>query len=131
MSRASVLARARAFAQGGFIDTCRITRRTNGTVDENTGRIAQPVQVLYEGVCRVQNQRAQSRAEEVGEDRPLLLPLEIQLPMAVTGLRVGDDVAITASVNDADLVGRTFQIRDPAHKSEASARRIRVEEVTS
>jgi hypothetical protein len=131
MTRASVLARARSFAQGGFIDTCTITRLANGAVDENTGRIAQSVQTIYEGVCRVQNQRAQSRAEEVGEDRPLLLPMEIQLPMTVTALRVGDKVTITASVNDADLVGRVFQVRDLAHKSEASARRIRVEEVTT
>lgn len=131
MSRASVLARGRSAALAGMVDTCTITRVTNGAVDENTGRIAQPSQTIYTGACRVQNQRAQSRAEEVGEDRPLLLPMEIQLPMTVTGLQVGDRVTITASVNDADLVGRMFMVRDLAHKTEATARRVRAEEVTT
>lgn len=131
MSRSSVLARGRAAALAGMVDTCRIVRVTNGAVDENTGRIAQAEQVIYEGVCRMQNQRAQSRAEEVGEDRPLLLPLEVQLPMTVTYLRVGDRITITASLNDDDLTGRTFQLRDLAHKTEATARRVRVEEVTT
>lgn len=129
MSRETVLERARAAALAGMVDTCRITRRANGAVDENTGRIAQSVQDLYAGVCRVQNQRAQSRAEEVGQDRALLLPMEIQLPVTVIRLQVGDDIEITASVNDPDLVGRVFQIRDLAHKSHASARRVRAEEV--
>jgi len=129
MSRDTVLARGRAFALAGMVDACTITRSANGAVDENTGRIARTEQTIYTGVCRVQNQRAQSRAEEVGEDRALLLPMEIQLPMSVTGLCVGDQVTITASTNDADLVGRTFQVRDLAHKTEATARRIRVEEV--
>lgn len=130
MSRASVLARGRAAALAGMVDTCRITRSTNGAVDENTGRIARTEQTIYSGICRVQNQRAQSRAEEVGEDRALLLPMEIQLPATVTGLCVGDEVEILTSVNDADLVGRVFAIRDLAHKSEATARRVRAEEVT-
>lgn len=129
MSRASVLARGRAAALAGMVDTCRITRSTNGAVDENTGRIARTVQTVYSGVCRVQNQRAQSRAEEVGEDRALLLPMEIQLPNTATGLCVGDEVEILTSANDADLVGRVFAIRDLAHKSEATARRVRAEEV--
>lgn len=130
MTRASVLARGRAAALAGMVDTCTIVRVANGAVDENTGRIAQTEQTIYSGVCRVQNQRAQSRAEEVGEDRALLLPMEIQLPATVTGLCVGDRITITASINDADLVGRVFMVRDLAHKSEATARRVRVEEVT-
>lgn len=129
MSRASVLARGRTAALAGMVDTCTIARSENGTVDENTGRIARAEVTIYNGACRVQNQRAQSRAEEVGEDRALLLPMEIQLPTSATGLCVGDRITITASVNDPDLVGRVFAIRDLAHKSEATARRVRAEEV--
>lgn len=129
MSRESVLARGRAAALAGMIDTCTIIRQANGAVDENTGRIQRSEQPVYEGVCRVQNQRAMSRTEDVGEDRALLLPLEIQLPVTATGLCVGDVITITASVNDPDLVGRVLAIRDLAHKSEATARRVRAEEV--
>lgn len=129
MSRESVLARGRAAALAGMIDTCTIIRQTNGAMDENTGRIQRSEQPIYEGVCRVQNQRAMSRTEDVGEDRALLLPLEIQLPVTATGLCVGDIITITASVNDPDLVGRVLAIRDLAHKSEATARRVRAEEV--
>lgn len=130
MSRETLLARGRAAALRGMADSCTIVRLANGEVDENTGRIARSEQTVYSGACRVQNQRALSRTEEVGEDRALLLPMEIQLPSTVTGLAVGDRITITASVNDADLVGRVFAIRDLAHKSEATARRVRAEEVT-
>lgn len=129
MSRETLLARGRAAALRGMVDTCTITRVANGAVDENTGRIARTEQAIYAGPCRVQNQRAQSRTEDVGEDRALLLPMEIQLPTSVTGLVVGDRITITASAHDADLVGRTFAVRDLAHKSEATARRVRAEEV--
>ena len=131
MSRASVLARGRAAAEAGMVDSCTITREYAGAVDENTGRIAVTAQAIYSGACRVQNQRTQSRAEDAGEDYKLLLPLEVQLPTSVTGVLVGDLVTITAAVNDADLVDRVLRVRDLAHKSEATARRLRCEEVTS
>lgn len=131
MSRESLLVRARAAAVRGMTDTCTITREADGAVDENTGRVAVTTQAIYTGVCRVQSQRAQSRAEDVGEDYKLLLPLEVQLPITVTGMLVGDIITITASVNDADLVGRKLRVRDPMHKTDASARRPRVEEVVS
>lgn len=131
MSRESLLVRARAAAVRGMTDTCTITRPADGAVDENTGRVAVTTQTIYTGACRVQSMRAQSRAEEVGEDYKLLLPLEVQLPITVTGLLVGDIITITASVNDADLVGRKMRVRDPMHKTDASARRPRVEEVVS
>jgi hypothetical protein len=40
-------------------------------------------------------------------------------------------VTITASVNDPDLVGRVFLIRDLFHKTEPTARRVGVIERTA
>jgi hypothetical protein len=130
MSRATVLAAGRRAAEAGMTDTCTITRRT-GTTDPVTGVPSTSDTPLYDGVCRVQAARAEAQRQDIGEDHELLLRLEIQLPVAGTeGLQVGDIVTITAAVNDADLTGRVFRIRDLAHKSEATARRVQVIEVT-
>jgi hypothetical protein len=51
--------------------------------------------------------------------------------MAVTGIASDDLVTITASLLDADLVGRTFRVRELGHKSHMTARRVQLEEVTS
>ena len=61
----------------------------------------------------------------------LLLRLEVQLPMTVTGLRVSDEITIDTSAHDPDLVDRVFLVRDLAHKSHATARRVQVTEKTS
>ena len=46
------------------------------------------------------------------------------------GLEVNDEITITASVNDADLVGRVFLVRDLMHKTHPTARRVGVVERT-
>lgn len=131
MSRASVLARAQAFAAGGFVDSCTITRVTGHTTDPDTGVQTPTEATIYTGPCRVQQQAAaNARPADVGEDYQLLLRLEVQLPATVTGVEVADTVTITAAAHDADLVDRVFRVRELAHKTHLSARRIGVEEVT-
>lgn len=132
MTRASVLARGRAFALAGFIDTCTITRVTSVVTDPDTGVQTPTTETVYEGVCRVQQRSpGGARPADAGEAYLLMLQMELQLPNSATGIVVGDVATITASVNDVDLVGREFRVRELAHKSEATARRIGVEEVTS
>ncbi len=131
MSRASVLARGRAAALAGMIDTCTITRVTSVTTDPDTGVQTPTTATVYEGVCRVQQRSAGgTRPVDAGEAYSLMLRLEVQLPNSAVGIAVSDLVTITASVNDPDLVGRAFRVHDLAHKSEATARRLGVEEVT-
>lgn len=129
MSRAALLARARAAAQAGMADTCTIRRRAGETTDENSGVVTPTWDALYAGKCRVQQAIAQAAQHDVGEDYLLQMRLEVQLPMAVTGLAVGDEVTITAS-QDPDLVGRVFLVRDLFHKTDASSRRVGVTERT-
>jgi hypothetical protein len=127
MSRASVLASGQRKAEAGMIDACRIRRRTGQGTDPVTGTLT-PTYLApdpYTGKCRVQQQTAIARPHDVGEDYVLVVRFDLQLPVVGSeGLRVGDEVTITASVNDPDLVGRVFLIQELAHKSEPTARRV-------
>jgi hypothetical protein len=132
MSRIALLARGQAAAEAGMADTCTVRRRTGEATDLDTA-VVTPTYLSpnpYAGKCRVQ-QRGGVQQRDVGEDMQVLLQLEVQLPTTLTGLQVGDEVTITASAGDTDLVGRTFLIRELAHKSEATARRVQVTERTS
>lgn len=130
MSRAIILARAQAAAERGMADTCTITRVTGRSTDTTTADVTTTTTTIYTGVCRVQQGQAQAGREDVGEDHLLLLRLEVQLPVAVTGLAVGDRITITAAAHDADLEGRVFRVHDLAHKTDPSARRVQCLEVT-
>lgn len=127
----AVLARGRMMAEALMVDECVIRRRTGETTDPESGEITPTYADVYSGRCRVQQTSAQAAQEDAGEDYQLLLRLEVHLPMSVIGLEAGDEVAITSSVHDPDLPGRTFLIRDLAHKSHATARRVGVTERTS
>jgi len=129
MSRASVLARAQAAAEAGMADACVIKRVTGTSTSTTSGVITPTYSTLYTGKCRIQQSLAQAAQHDAGEDYILLVRFELQLPVSVTGLRVSDEVTITAS-RDADLVNRVFLIRDLFHKTDASSRRVGVTERT-
>jgi hypothetical protein len=132
MSRASALARGRAAAEAGMVDACTIRRPTGVIEDDFSGTVATTYlnPDPYAGPCRVQQHQATADRHDVGEDDLLLLKVEVQLPVAVTGLKVGDEITITASVNDPDLRGRVFLIHDLAHKTDATSRRVQCTERT-
>lgn len=116
-----------------MVDTCTISRAGAETTDTQTGQISGAATVLYSGKCKVQQTAAAtSTATDVGEAYVRLLALDAHLPVVGSeGLAVGDLVTITASVGDADLVGRVFSVQGLAHKTFASARRLACVEVTS
>lgn len=130
MDRAEVLARSRTFAEEGMRDTCTVRRVTGQTTDDFSGETAKTYAVLYTGKCRFQQHQASANRREAGEDDVLLLDMEVQLPMSVVGLEPHDEVTADTSVDDADLPGRVFLIRDLAHKTDATARRVQCEERT-
>jgi hypothetical protein len=129
MTRATLLARAQAAAEAGMVDACVIRRRTGETTDEASGVVTPTWDLLYDGRCRVQQAIAQADQHDVGENYLLQMRLEVQLPLVVTGLAVGDEVTVTAS-RDPDLMGRVFLVRDLFHKTDASSRRVGVTERT-
>ena len=128
MSRESLLARGRAAAEAGMLDTCIITRPGGGAVDDNTGVISGGRQQIYSGKCRVQQSAVQStdQAQTPGQDYQLHARLELHLPITATGLKVDDLVEITAAANDPELVGQVLRVRDLSAKTEATARRLGV-----
>lgn len=130
MSVATALTRGRQLAEALMVDTCTIRHRTGETTDEN-GTIVGTYSTVYTGRCRVQQATPASAPQDTGEAHVYLLRLEVQLPMTVTGLEVGDEIEVTASVHDADLIGRTFLIRDLAHATHKTARRVQCTEQTS
>jgi hypothetical protein len=133
MSRSGVLAKGQVKAEASMVDACTIRRRLPDVTNTETGEVTKAYLSPdpYTGKCRVQSALARSQPHESGEDYVLLLRLELQLPVSVTGLRVDDEVTVTASAHDADLVGRVFLIRDLFHKTEPTARRVEITERTN
>lgn len=113
-------------------DTCSIVRNVGETTDPFSGEVTTDWDTIYSGKCRLQQANA-ARADQrdVGEAYVLLQQLEVQLPISVTGIQVGDQITVTASVNDPDNVGRVLLVRDLMLKTDATARRLQVTEETS
>lgn len=132
MDRAELLARGRVFAEEGMEDACTIRRRAGApTVDDNTGDDSSTWSDLYAGKCRIQQRTGQAQEQTPGEDYQLLLRLEVQLPLSVTGLAVGDEITITAAAYDPDLVGEVFLVRDLFAKTHPTSRRVGASRRTS
>lgn len=130
MSRTALLARAQAAALAGMVDACTIRRRGPVFTSPDTGVPSPAYSTLYTGQCRVQQTRGRAQPHNVGQDYQLLQRVEVQVPLSVTGLKVTDEVTITAS-RDPDLVGRVFLVKELAHKTDASSRRVEVTERTA
>lgn len=132
MTARSVLARGRRAAEALMTDACVIRRRTGLTVDPDTGAEIPTYTTVYSGRCRVQSRNFSTESPNAaGLQRVDLYHLEVQVPMSVTGVAVNDEVEITASVHDPDLVGRRMRVQNLFHASHKTARRLQVEEVTS
>ena len=132
MTRASVLARGRVAAEAGMIDACTIVEVTGQTTDRDTLVATDVTTPVYTGPCRVQEIFGFSRETTPSPDTDKLARYRVlQLPVETSeGVRVGQIVTITACVNDPDLVNVRMIVRDQSGKSEATARRIGVEEIT-
>lgn len=132
MSRASVLARGRAAAEAGMVDACTIVRVAGTTTDRDTGVVTETTTSVYSGACRLQEQMAFARETQPTPDNPTLMRYRVlQLPVATsTGVRKNDQVTITACPNDPDMVGKVLVVRDLSGKTEATSRRLGVEEAT-
>lgn len=126
-----VLARAQTAALALMLDTGRIRRRVSESTDPDTGIITPTYSVIYAGPCKVQQRQAIARPEVIGEAGVFVSRLELHVPVSVTGIASDDLLDLTAVAHDTDLLGRTWHIRELAHKSLLSARRYSLVEVTS
>lgn len=129
MSLQSALARGRTAAEALMVDACTIRHKTGESA--SGGVITPTYSTLYNGKCRVQVRSEAGQGQNVGEAYLVVERHEVQLPMTVTGLREGDQITITASALDPDLVGRVYVVRDVVRKSHLTSRRVTVLEITS
>lgn len=136
MSRASVLARGRAAAEAGMVDTCLIQRET-GSTTSTTGVKTPTYTQIYPtsgpaGPCRIQELAGFSRETNPSPDQQQLARSRtLQLPVTTSeDVRVGDVVTIVSCVNDPDMVGAVMVVREQSGKSEATARRLGVDQIT-
>jgi hypothetical protein len=127
----AAVAAGRHAAESLMTDSCTITAVTATVTDDLSGQVVQQTRIRYLGRCRVQAPDVQGLRLDVGEVSRVVLRLQLQVPVAGTELVArGDQVLITVSPGDSALVGRTFVVRDLAHKSHATSRRLSIEEVT-
>lgn len=125
MSAESALLAGRAAAESLMVDACTINRATGGSATNLvTGVVTDTKTTVYAGKCRVQSRALTAQSPDAGEASLALAQFEVQVPMSVVGVRTGDFVTITASALDPDLVGRSFRVTVPAHKTHATARRF-------
>lgn len=132
---AQVTNEGRALAESLMTDTCTITRAGvgKGPWNESTGQYDSPAPTtVYSGKCRVQIMSGIPASRPTTGDRSTTLQETVlQLPVTSTeSIAVNDVATIVAAVSDASLVGRQFTVYARHEKSQATARRLRVIEVT-
>jgi hypothetical protein len=130
MSATSAVLAGRRAAERNMADACTITRVTGDTTDLQTAAVDKTTATIYSGKCRVQQTRGISRPTTVAEVYVFQTRYELQLPVATSpDIQINDVVTVTAAALDADLVGRTYWVRELANKTHATARRLGIEEV--
>lgn len=138
MSRASVLAAGRTFAAGGLVDTCTIRRIVAVQTDQLDARVTYTQQVVYTGVCRVQQvgpggNMAGSPGVNPGmggQASNQIVSYILQLPVdATTNITPDDEATINTCVHDAALVGRKLRVQGLARATHKTTRRISCIEV--
>lgn len=122
----------RAAAEALMTDSITFTRAAGSTsFNETTGReTAGTPTTVYSGPCKIQRQRVAPQDPEAGERTVTVEQVEVHLPVSATGVRVGDVGTIGSAALDPALVGRSFRAAGLFHKTYATARRLRCDEVT-
>lgn len=136
------VADGRALIQSLMTDTCTITRAGigKGPFNEATGQydppprteVYGPSTAPHFGKCRLQIKSIVANASDntAGDRRAIVQESELQLPVSGTDdIAIGDTAEMLTSVNDPALVERVYTIAARHQKSQATARRLRVEEV--
>jgi hypothetical protein len=131
VSATSVILRGRAAAERLMLDACTVRRLASEATNRETGVVIPTYTTVYSGKCKFQQRATGSSQQDLGQATIMLVQLEVHLPASVTGVLSEDIVTCTASVLDAELVGRTWLVQGEAHKSYLSARRLVLQELTS
>lgn len=131
MSLEATLAEGRAFAESLMVDACVVKHKTGESTGAG-GVITPTFSTLYTGKCRVQvAAKTPGHGVDIGEAYLVVERHQVQLPMTVVGMQEGDQITITASALDPDLVGRVYAVHDVLRKTHLTSRRVTVLETTS
>lgn len=124
-----ILAMGRRKAESLMRDTCRITSKGPDVWNEATLTYTPSTVTVYEGKCRMlYPYRAPTTASTPGQVESVQLA-RLSLPVETSvGVREGAEVEYLTSASDPDLPGRRFRVSGNAHQSDATARRLPVEE---
>ncbi len=127
-----MLVAGRRAAETLMVDACVVERKSGTVFDETSMAYTDAFTPIYTGPCRVQLTAAMTGVGTpvAGERVQVVQRATVQLPLAVTGVKVDDRVRVTAS-SDPDLVGNIYRVRSQFAKTHATARRLEVEETQS
>lgn len=131
MSASTAVARGRALAESLMVDACTIQHPTGETTGPGGVITTTYGPTFYSGKCRLQTQVVTRPGEDVGQAYIVLEHRVLQLPITVVGLKEGDQVTVTASALDPDLVGRKYVVHDVKQKTHLTKRLVNVLERTS
>jgi hypothetical protein len=114
-----------------MVDECEIhAPATSGPMDPNTGTATTtPGALVYRGRCRVQTYEAHESNPSSGQHTWSVQRYSVHIP-ATVDVPIDHLVTITASVLDANLVGRRYRVAGHLHKSMATANRLVIDEIT-
>lgn len=132
MNLESALYRGRRKIEARMVDMCTVKRRS-GQNTSPSGVITPTFSTIYTGKCRIQAGSDGERGAErdVGQARVVITKITLQIPISAPALKDGDEVTISLALYDSALVGRKYVVRDVPAKTEATARRVGMIEVTS
>ncbi|WP_433078863.1 DUF6093 family protein [Dactylosporangium sp. CA-052675] len=130
MSAYTIALRGRQRAEQDMPDTVTVQHQTGTSTDQETGAVTPTWSTVYTGKAKVQQSNPATTPTTIGEASVFVGQLTLHLPASVTVVQSDDLVTVAASVLDPDLVGRTFRLRGPAHKTYLTARRFPMVEVS-
>jgi hypothetical protein len=131
MSAASITLRGRAAAEALMLDAVTVQHQT-GSSEDAAGTVTPTWSTVYSGKAKIQQSAPSTTPTDVGQAAVYAGQLQLHLPVTTATAAVSPDdlVTVTTCVLDASLVGQTFRLRGPAHKSYLTARRFPMLEVS-
>ena len=120
---ATALPELRAEAEALMASTCTIGAPGEPVTDSETGEVTFPLDVAYEGKCRVRPATLQAQSRNLGGAEAFVSDVMLSVPVNAEGIRKGMRVVIDSSP-DADAVGLLLEIQDVGRGDSLSARRM-------
>jgi hypothetical protein len=131
MSLALILAQGRSRTSlVRLSDICSVIRTIGRTTNLDTGQVTKQIMTVYAGRCRLKQPQATINSAQIaGGPENIQRPM-LYLPFGTPILQVNDQITITASSTDAQIVGRVYHLPGDRVGSQTTAARYQVVEVT-